>query len=279
MKNLFKSLTGVALFSLAFTMNSCQKEKPVETAKEKGVNQAAVQLLPRVVKMSDDMISLANYVINPANHVYKTNDDFMNLDSTCATITYDTLSSPYRATLDFGSTGCYNSRGQLCTGTIVIEYTNKDPYIAGSHIHIDFQDFATDSTIGNGSVDFDNNGNNSNGDMLVGITCNFSVSFSTNSHVYSGTVTENLEIENGVEIRFTGGLNASANTGETITQTITTPLAQSLVPGCSNFYVKGVLFTQITGESDVELDYGNGACDDLGLETKDGFTKTVALQP
>ena len=46
----------------------------------------------------------------------------------------------------------------------------------------------------------------------------------------------------------------------------------------SKYFVEGITLNQTTGESDRYLDYGDGTCDNLAVETVDGVSQTITLQ-
>jgi hypothetical protein len=254
------------------TLSSCKKEVPAP-AKPSGkqVFQNTTKIVTHTKFLADGI--LAKYGIKSFAH--RVPNFLLN---TCATLIVDTSGSPHIAILDYG-TGCTESNGTFYAGKLTITYPDADVDLNNpdTHIQIDFDNYVVDSMLTNGTLTFNNLGYNTNGNLHGNLTFNFTITNTLNNFTVNGALTQQFQKLPGGEIEFTGGLNAAdPATGKQYTQTVTDPLWMGTQPGCNGVFIKGVVKIEETGQSDVFIHYGQGECDNIAVEIKDGIRKIIA---
>jgi hypothetical protein len=203
----------------------------------------------------------------------------------CATITDDTVSMPHTRTLDYG-TGCMDDQGKVHKGQIVLSYNNRDfLHVSGAYVDVALNNYFVDSNQLTGSVHLQNTGINGNGNISLTLDVNaqriLANSGGTDSvggqevveWVAGANTSENVDDQ----FSYTGGANAHMANGDVGSVTILQPLIKNRAPGCNEYFVKGETLTQVSGQSDRYLDYGDGTCDAIAVETVDGNATEIHL--
>lgn len=276
-----KFLAIAATGLMAVSLNSCKKEVPVEPKKttttvSQGVNVAMVN----GVYTETMLIVEALY---SKNLTFKDND-VLDVLASCATITYDSSSFPYQATLNFGA-ACEGEDGKVRSGVITVEYNSQKLKNAGTFIHATLTNFAIDNRKYNGTINITNNGVNGSGNMEYAIELNAVFNNTTNGDEISSQSNCTYEFTSGKEtstkdddIFTVNGTIAGTDAGGTsFTTDILTPLQMSRRDGCSLYYIAGEVRIVSAGNPDKYIDYGNGDCDDLATETINGNSQTIQI--
>ncbi len=94
--------------------------------------------------------------------------------STCATISFDTTSSPKSLTIDFGTSNCLCGDGNYRKGAIIVTWSG--PYKdSGSVRTISFNNYFVNYNQLTGTKTVTNNGRNTNGNLSYTVTVNGSI--------------------------------------------------------------------------------------------------------
>jgi hypothetical protein len=268
-----KTLIAVVILTAMLALNSCQKEILKPEVKKTTTDVAWVD---------DTYNDLMNFAVNINSGSFKTEDAFAQ--NGCAVVTDDTVSMPHTRTLDYGS-GCADNDGKIHKGQIILTYNTTDfLYTAGAYVNVSLNNYFVDDNQITGSLSLQNTG--TNGDGFISFTLNVDAKriLANNAGTDSVVGQQVVEWVAGSstsesiddEFSFTGGADGKASTGETFSVSIIQPLLKKRAPGCYH-YVKGQTYIQISGQSDRYMDYGDGICDNLGVETVDGNSQTVTL--
>jgi hypothetical protein len=265
-----KTLAVVIILAATLAISSCQKEKVTTQVKAK-----------KDVKWVDatynDMLKFAL----AANSGSFKNDEIFG----CATVTDDTVSMPHTRTIDYGS-GCVDSDGKTHKGQVVLSYNTTDfLHTPGAYVSASMNNYYIDGNQIAGSLSVHNTGTNGNGNI------SFTMDVDAKRIMGNGSGTDSVAGQEVVEwvagsstpesiddqFSFTGGAGGSAADGGTFHLSILQPLIKNRASGCNLFFVKGETLSQISGQSDRYLDYGDGTCDNLAVETVDGNSQTITL--
>lgn len=210
--------------------------------------------------------------------------DAVDLLTSCAVITRDTVSVPHVITIDFGS-GCTNTNGITRKGKIIVTYTG--PYRAnGTVVHIVSQDYYVNAN----KVDIDrtvtNLGTNDNGNLNFHVVSSRTVTFPDGT-TCSSTADKNREWIAGASTptefdddvyKVTGTGTHISRRGISYDATTLTPLVRKVA--CHEF-VSGELKIVRHGQTDRYgiIDFGTGDCDDSATVTLDnGRSFTIDLR-
>lgn len=244
-------------------LSSCQKEKPNYNTNYAGD-----------ISLSDDVF----------NEVFTSNGDAKNHKSLgCKVVTRDTLSFPRVITIDFG-TGCTDGRGTTRSGQIIITHELDNFLDVGNNIQVSFNNYFQNGKQISGATNFHNNGYNGAGNITM-IGTSTIVTTSTNGNSSTINTTQNYEMLAGEntstkeddQYAVTGNAVGSSSDGSQLDYSIIQPLIKFRTTGCNEFYVQGVTRTRKTGQPEKYLDYGNGTCDNLGIETVNGVSQSITL--
>ena len=279
MKRNLKLSLGALLISGAWIFSSCQKDGMNNQSQDITSVTDEAKISSESAKM-DDIINIVAY-----DNV-STRGLFDQLPS-CATVTYDTLSTPKSVTVDFGSTPCLSDwDSKYRTGIIKITWTGpmKEPgtvktittdnYFVGS-VAEQLDKLELTKTI-------TNMGLNSNGNLVFAI----SVPNATLTLFEGGTVTWTAAHEREWTVGFstpdpnddvfmiTGGSSGTDRNGLPFTVEITEPLMKDACP----WIVSGLKSIKHGDLPDRIIDYGNGDCDDIAIVKVNGEERTIHLQ-
>lgn len=204
-----------------------------------------------------------------------------------AIVTDDTLSNPHTRTIDYGS-GCIDNYGKIYKGQIIISYTTRDfLHVAGASVAITPVNYSVDDHDISGTTTLQNDGVNGNGNVTLTYNVNAkrvridngAIDSLGGQQVVEWVAGSDTEDKSDDQLSFTGLLGGhSTQDGDfDFAINILQPLIKNRANDCNEFFVKGETLTQVSGQSDVYLDYGDGTCDDLGVETIDGISTTITL--
>lgn len=263
---------------LGLTLNSCKKEFVKPDVKQTTSSADANSTLLQVDEIFNLTMDIAGGLAQSG--MFKT-----NAIASCADITIDSSSSPYHATINFGS-GCLADNGKYYSGVLQMDYTDlKDLRNPGSVLHISFTDFVLDNTELDGSFNLDNNGLNMSGNLVFDISMNVSIhnQVDNETSTLNGNVAYEFIAGQGTEsdeddfLALTGQITGTTPSSSSIDLTILSPVISSRAVGCDEFYIQGEVKLEESGQSDKFIDYGNGDCDDQAVQTVDGISTPITL--
>ncbi len=265
LKTLAISIVSIVLLGIIVT--SCRKNE--DTTTEESV-------------ASDNAIAEANFsdlsrIIDAAaieNGVWKTN-------GTCPAVTIDTLSTPHKMTLDFGSTNCTGADGKQRRGKIIVTWTGRyrEPGTIITHSFVDF--FQNDNKI-EGSKTVTNKGINNAGHLVFEVViANAKITKSTGKVISWNSVRTREWIQGANtpsvgddKYSITGSATGTDANGNAYSMNITKAL--SIDFSCQYHLVSGTIEVTPAGKLARVIDYGNGACDDNASLTVG--RKTIAFK-
>ncbi|MBC7411908.1 MAG: hypothetical protein H7331_05575 [Bacteroidia bacterium] len=260
--------------SLLFT--ACRKENKTETASN---NNAVSDASTSEAKFDNSGViadaALAGGGANDISGRIAGTDDFFA--NTCATLTWDTISTPKKITVDFGATNCLCKDGINRRGKMIITYNGKYR-TTGSINTITFNDFYEEDNKIEGTKTVTNNGLNGSSQMYWSIVVtNGKITYvDGTSATWASNHTRTLVngqstvgsggwVDDEYEITGSGG--GTSTEGVIYIATILTPLHKK-VKGCKRF-TSGVLEIVPTASNTYkrQIDFGSGACDNQATVT------------
>lgn len=273
-KKIVLGLTLIGIFSASLLTNSsCRRKKEFSEA-----DRGLVRDLFFVDASFQDLKSMADEAATGQFVTFKSGQE--SFAGNCATLTWDTASTPKVITIDFGPVNCLCNDGRYRRGKIVITYTG--PYTAaGTVITITPQDYFVNDNQILGQKVVTNQGPNAQGQPTFSVVVNGQVikadggiitwqSSRTRTWI-SGYGTPQF---NDDEYSITGSASGTSAQGQSFTITILTPLIRQI--GC-RWFKSGSVKIERPGKPDILIDYGNGTCDGLIEVTWNGNTYTLNL--
>ncbi|MEO5571324.1 MAG: hypothetical protein ABIT08_02565 [Bacteroidia bacterium] len=216
------------------------------------------------------------------------------IQTSCATVTIDTMVNPHTAAIIFSGTTqnpCLGKDGNYRSGEIDITWTGRYRDAGSTHT-ITFNNYYLNFNKIEGTKTVTNNGYNTAGHLTFSISVNGTVTIDP-QYSYNGT---------GGTITYTSTRNREWIAGETTWQwnddiylidgtasgTTTTGAAFSMSTAASSplrkeigfpHFTSGILNITLSGKPDRIIDYSylNGAKDDLARVTVNGHTFTIKL--
>ncbi|MES2621838.1 MAG: hypothetical protein V4615_13395 [Bacteroidota bacterium] len=264
-----KTFTVITACITMLALNSCQKEKLTVKNNSAFQNEEAKKVAQELAKLV--------WTSNSSSFVFK------NGSFDCVTMTVDSISDPKTTTFDYG-TGCSDEDGIVRKGIITLAYNNEDIQIAGTVVTYSFTGFFINNDEVKGTMTLENTGLSGNGFPRL----RYFVDVQDHSLVNGVTQFDSEQFFEWIEggntwmndddvFSISGFFNFSTATGRQSLVTITDPLTKINSPECEHF-VKGVTQIQSTDESDRFIDYGDGTCDNLAIQTIDGYSQTIELE-
>lgn len=275
----FKTFLVIGTMLLGFT--SCKKESTdtTEGLAAQSYNVAEVEDDNTQI-MADQAESEGSVNLRTA----PSENAAVDLITSCATVTRDTVSSPKVITIDFG-TGCTNSNGVTRKGKIIVTYTGRYRD-AGTVVHITSENYY----VNDNKVDIDrtvtNNGTNDNGHYTFNIHSVRTVTY-TDGTTSSSTADKVREWTAGSDtprnftddvFSVTGTATHTSRAGILYDATTVSPLIRKV--SCHQF-VSGQVKIVRHGNRERfgTIDFGNGDCDDIATVTLDnGRTFSINLR-
>lgn len=276
----FFFLLLIVFIAIGLSVSSCKKNESDdnEDTSLASDNSIVQNIFDQPQSMADQAAS------NGSLQTFIATSGDVDLLSSCATITHDTISSPRILTIDFGATNCLCNDGRYRHGKIIISYTGmyRD---SGNVITFTFDNYAVnDHVVTNTSTKVvTNKGRKSNGHPWYTIYESGSVIKPNNG----GTITWLSNRENEwiagyttkwwwLDDEYLISGTASGITAKSLayTMTITTPL--HIMLNC-HWIVAGVINLIPLGRDTYTLDYGNGTCDNQATVKYRNKTYNITL--
>lgn len=197
----------------------------------------------------------------------------------CATVTSVLSSNIWTLTIDFGTTGCELSNGNILKGKIIINFSN-DFQSQTKVISFTFENFYHNNIQLNGSRTLTWTRANANGHPESSLNTNLTLTLQ-NGDIYTRTGVRVTEWTEGYDtpnireddIRLVTGSWTTTSPNGTMNASITSALKK---PGNCHYYVEGMI-TFIKNDSEATLDFGNGECDNQAILTIDGEIRIITL--
>ncbi|MCW5906461.1 MAG: hypothetical protein KIS94_01260 [Chitinophagales bacterium] len=273
---------AAGLFILSGAISSCKKEtvtNPVTKMSMVKTGQEKAQMTTITYKSVNILYGIFTGNLDS----YKT--ESANSILSCAVVVHDTTEIPYKVSADFGS-GCTLEDGSVVTGKITATYNNKKFTEPGSHATANLDSFYVNGDKIVGTVDIINNGMNGNNNLVFGIVITGGkLVYGSDGRFIKQDVHWELEfMRNDPEtsdddvLSVTGNSNGVTSDNFAYNEAITIPLTASRHPLCVREFVKGTTLIQISGQSDITLDYGDGTCDEFATVTQEGISETITLK-
>jgi hypothetical protein len=275
-KLILKNLVLVCAASLVFV--ACKKnasndfDTDVRPAEDNSIAEATYNDVHQIADEAVNNGSLANF--REGNNGAIT--------SGCATVTLDTVSTPRRVVIDFGTSNCLCSDGKNRRGKIIVTYTGRYKN-AGTVITHSFDNYFVNDNQVLGTKTVTNNGTNAAGNMNWTISVNGQVILANGGGTITWVSNRNREMIAGAATPtwgddiylITGTGNVTSSNGRSCTFTITTPLRKELA---CRFMVSGVVDITPANRPTRTLNFGSGACDNQASVTILGTTYPITLR-
>ena len=258
----------LGLFTLVMvgtlTLNSCKKnESVVDDIETIGDNSKAEMHYDLMYEQVDDAATASG--ISSRGKLYN--------------VTFDTVGSAKRMTLDWGSTNVLCADNVYRRGQIVVTWTGRYRD-AGTIVTITPTDFYQNDIKVEGSKVVENKGRDANNNMYWSINVTGKLTF-TDGSTFSwnsarirtwtkGESTKLIRLDDEYEI--TGSMSGLNRKNEAFTATITKVLTVAI--GCQYHIVSGVLDFE-KNSNKTTIDYGSGVCDNTITVTRNGVTRTI----
>lgn len=267
---------------------SCSKDteetaapRPQFTADEAGANA-------RMDIMNDDVSKIVEGQLTPEDGISgRSPQDFL---PPCATVTrvpeYGTNPAPgtlITKTIDFGTTGCPLSNGNILKGKIIMSFTYQ-PDATNHTVNYELDHFFHNAVEFNGNKNFTRTMGTSTANPethpIVTMNMDFTATF-PNGNVYTRVGSRVREIIEGYDTpeladnvyQVVGDWTTTHPNTTVQSSTITSPLIIKL--NCSNI-VQGIITFERNGNT-ATLDYGNGNCDNQAVFTINGISYPIFL--
>lgn len=276
---------AIAIFTFFI---SCSSDETRQDVSAKTISNDEIVTNSKIDASIDDVSNIAeDQFITQQNSSKKATGTIKSFLPECAIITTVLKDNTWTKTIDFGSTGCTLSNGNILKGKITISFTN------------DFT--SSEHTIMYSFEDFYHNGNKIQGSKSISISQKATDLLATVHPVSVSTIAMTITFEDGKIHKRTGTLtkemiegfdtwfNWDDNTfvitgsgettfanGDKISSEIKLPLQFTM--SCKNpFPVKGSI--SITkNEANAIIDFGNGECDNLAVITREGVSEEIQLK-
>jgi len=271
----------MAIGMLTLGFSSCKKDKEIDYTADSDVvkeNSAADAAFSDVANIADEAYSGSLSSFRTLQ-----NEKIM---TTCATIQFDTTSSPKSFIIDFGTTNCLCKDGNYRRGKINVIYSGFYRDSASFHT-ITFDNYFVNENQVLGTKTVSNNGRNSAGNLNFTVTVNGSINWSTgygggtSTFISNRTRTwvggESTLVWNDDIYLITGSASGTNRSGNTYTMNIVSPLKK--VVGFRHF-TSGTIEWTPQGKSarQIDYDYLNGSQDNLAKVTINGYSFIVTLR-
>jgi hypothetical protein len=187
---------------------------------------------------------------------------------------------PIVITIDYGDSTA-TKKGRVLSGTVIIELSGKKG-TDGSTRSITYVGCSIDSIgIEGASIQAFTSDSTEARQMTISSDITFTLADGTIVTRVEDTVREWLTVQDTVlektydRVQITGTIEVESSTGDSYKRLITEPLIK--LEDCRH-PVQGIVEYSLNGSVLAELDYGDGACDNLALLTTEGETIEIELQ-
>lgn len=269
-----KILKLFLLTTVIFT--SCNKEenttKPITSADvlaESKIDAAIADISSLIENQYIAQESFSNKQIAPAS-----------LLPSCAVVTTDRTFTSWTRTVDFGTSGCELSNGNVFRGKIIMHF-GTDFSTLNTTISYTFENFYHNDNHIEGNKTMTRVRENANGNPESSFAIDMHITFADGSQ-YDREGIRTSEWAEGSDTPWnlsddvhvaTGNWSTTFPDGSVDSGEITTPIRRSF--SC-RYTSEGVL--ELHRNSDVAiLDYGNGDCDNVATVTINGVTREITL--
>jgi hypothetical protein len=267
--------------AVVLSLFSCQKDS--STVEQAGVNAADDDAVSDAI--FDDVYNTADYASILLDQVSKSGaaKSSMMVDS-CPSVNISSLDPavwPKTITIDYGA-GCDGLWDNTRSGKIIMVVTG--PRLeTGSVRTVTFDNYYINGIKVEGTKVIENMGLNSNQNMVMAVTLTggkltlpdgktVERAFVHEREWIAGLLTPNIWDD---ECLITGTATGKTIEGVSYANTIMTALDWKRV---CRFIVSGVVKIQREGKADVEINYGDGTCDNKAVVTKGGMSKEILLR-
>lgn len=194
-------------------------------------------------------------------------------------VTFDTISSPKKMTIDYGTVNFLCEDGNLRRGKILVSWTGAYRQV-GTVIQISFDSFYQNDNSIQGSKQVENLGLNADNQLVYSVSSSISIT-NTSNQTYSWTTQRTRKWIAGIltKNRFddvyliSGQSNGTNRNGKSFsTRTISDLKVDN---SCNWRVVSGTLEINLEGRETRTIDYGNGSCDATFTVTVGDRTYTV----
>jgi len=270
-------LLTMAVASMS-VLQSCRRDRWTDDDSQVAAdNSLASATSDDIFKMADDAATTGSVSLK--------NGDAESLGGPCATITRDTISSPKKVTIDFGTTNCTGNDGKARRGKIIITFTGKyrDP---GTIITVTTDNYFVNDNQVILTKTITNKGRNAAGQLEWNIVVNNAQLLLANN---GGTITwskdetrtwiagENTLMLRDNKYEITGSGSGVNKAGTAYTIHITSPILVDFSCAASRL-VKGTIEFTPSGKTARVVDFGTGTCDDDATITVGKTTKSFKLK-
>lgn len=271
------AITALATTAV-FTFSACHRMKNEDTEDTGyGTDHATVE------KTYSDVQDIADQAASAGNlSTFRMASGGPTVLSGCATVTHDTVSTPHRLTIDFGSTNCLCADGNYRHGQIIVTYTGR--YRDANHQHdISFNNYFVNDNQVTGTKSVTRAADDAAGHPVYNISINGQIILANGAGTISASSTRtrtwvagyNTPMWSDDEYDLTGSGSVTRANGRTFTYAISTPLHIAL--NC-RWIESGVVTITPQGGNARTLDYGNGTCDAQANYTVNGKTYSISLR-
>lgn len=280
--SLLRNGTFVILASM-LSLTACKREKKDNTTVSTTLTDADdnggyASDAARLEQYGNDVLSIADIAGT-------TGSANMRTTSTCATVTNDTISSPRKLTINFGTTNCLCVDGKYRRGSIVVTYTGRYKDSGATHTITSNNYYVNDFKF-NIHKTVTNKGTNMSGNVWYEVTVNDSLVLGTDSIIsWTGNRTRTwlagyATTDRSDDVYEIGGVTTLTRaSGRVFTHTITTPL--KIATSCA-YIQSGVVTVSSTsfvgGSRTLDYSYGGGGCDNQAQLTIGSRTYVIVLR-
>lgn len=279
-----KKQSVISILSLVIFFSACKKDTP----EPDGDNDTSTSIENAMADAAyNDVANIADEAYTGSLSSYKSGIPTVYL-STCASVTFDTTSSPKSFTIDFGTTNCLCNDVNYRRGKIKVTYQGlyRD---SGSTHTITFDNYYVNNNKIDGSKTVTNKGRNSNGNLTFDVVVNGIITWDASyfgsvcTSTYTATRTREWSQGESTFIwmddvyLISGTQSGVTHTGNSYTAYTVSPLKKEI--GYRHITDGTLAFTP-QGKYTRFINYGypSGARDNLAQVTINGYTYVIQLK-
>ena len=279
-----KKYSVISVLSLVVFISACKKETP----KPEGDNDTSTSIENAMADAAyNDVANIADEAYTGFVSSYKSGVPPVFL-SNCASVTFDTTSTPKSFTIDFGTTNCLCNDVNYRRGKIIVAYQGfyRD---SGSTHTITFDNYYVNNNKIDGSKTVINRGRNTNGNLTFDIAVNGTITWDAS---YFGSISTSTYTANRTRewsegestllwtddvYLISGTQSGVTHTGNSYTAYTVSPLKKEI--GYRHITDGTLAFTP-QGKYTRYINYGypSGTPDNLAQVTINGYTYVIQLR-
>jgi hypothetical protein len=274
---------AAAVISSGLLFTSCKKDAAKDSDIESSENNALAESSFNDITTIADQAALGGTVnMRVAGDAAAAREEG-SLGSGCATVSFDTVSTPRVITIDFGASNCLCNDGRNRRGKILLGYTGRYRD-AGTVITISFNNYFVNDNQLTGSKKITNQGLNNAGNLVYLIEVNGQLIKANGGGTISWTSTRQREWTAGAgtplvlsddAYSITGTATGTNASGKSYTITITKPLVRKM--SC-RWFESGIVDVTPEGKAIRTLDYGTTGCDANASVSILGYSFPIVLR-